>query len=147
MALVRITGVDAAKPATAALLQYLQLKILPNDIPKETSSGCWWIGYDGELGGLPVAFASLHPSIQWGDAGYLSRSGVLPSHRGQGLQKRLLRVRERRAKALGLTWLISDTASYNVASSNNLAACGYKLFRPSNPWGHEDAIYWRKELS
>lgn len=142
--MVRITAVDAEKPVTAALLQHLQLKILPYDVPKETSTGVWWIGYDGELA---VAFASLHPSSQWSDAGYLSRAGVLPSHRGQGLQKRLLRVRERRAKALGLTWLVTDTASYNVASSNNLAACGYKLFRPTNPWGYEDAIYWRKELS
>jgi GNAT superfamily N-acetyltransferase len=76
----------------------------------------------------------------------MCRAGVVRSHRGKGLQKRLIRVRERKAREHGWKWLITDTASYNVASSNNLAACGFKLFRPSRPWGHDDGLYWRKAL-
>lgn len=144
---VRITAVNVEKPATAALLQYLQLEILPHDVPKEAAPGghgCgwWWIGYDGPLA---VAFAALHPSSQWSDAGYLSRAGVLPSHRGQGLQRRLLRVRERRARALGLGWLVSDTR-FNPPSANNLIAAGFKTFEPSKPWGDDCTTYWKKEL-
>src|SRR5205085_2627542 len=95
--MVRIVAVDGSDPAIAHLLHYLQLTILPHDVPKETESGFWWIGYDGVL---PVAFAAMHPSSQWSDVGYLSRAGVLSSHRGQGVQRRLLRVRERRARVL-----------------------------------------------
>lgn len=140
---MKITAVDAAQPATAALLQYLQLTILPHDIPKEAApTGYWWIGYDGAHA---VAFAALHPSSQWGDAGYLSRAGVLPSHRGQGLQRRLLRVRERRARGLGLEWLVTDTRM-NPPSANNLIACGFRCFSPSKPWADEFTTYWKKGL-
>lgn len=140
--MLRITAVDGNKPVTAALLQHMQLRILPHDVPKETATGLWWIAYDGELA---VAFASLHPSSQWSDAGYLSRAGVLPSHRGQGLQKRLLRVRERRAKALGLSWLVTDTRM-NPPSANSLISSGFKTFMPSKPWADDYTTYWKKQI-
>jgi GNAT superfamily N-acetyltransferase len=140
---MKIVAVDASDPATAALLQYLQLQILPHDIPQDVHVGYWWVAYDKDL---PVAFALLMPSVQWSDTGYLSRSGVLSSYRGKGLQKRLVRVRERKAKKLGWKWLISDT-NLNPPSSNNLITCGYRIFQPSSPWGFETAIYWRKALS
>lgn len=139
---IRITAVDASDPMIASLLQYLQLKILPGDKPKECDSGWWWVAYDGELA---VAFASLHESTRWCDTAYLSRSGVLPSHRGQGLQKRLVIARERKAKKLKYRWLITDT-TLNPASANSLISRGYRTFTPSKPWGFDAAIYWRKEL-
>ena len=140
--MVRIVAVDGSDPAIAHLLHYLQLTILPHDVPKETESGFWWIGYDGVL---PVAFAAMHPSSQWSDVGYLSRAGVLSSHRGQGVQRRLLRVRERRARVLGWTWLVSDT-KFNPPSANNLIACGFKTFEPGKPWADYEATYWKKKL-
>lgn len=139
---IRIKNVNGSNKAIAALLKYLQLTCLPLDEPLETNKGFWWIAYEGDL---PIGFAAMSSSHRWGDTGYLSRSGVLPSHRGKGLQKRLLMVRERKARALGWRWLITDTRC-NPASSNSLIARGYRLFIPTRPWGHSDALYWRKEL-
>lgn len=140
---MRVSAVDGKQAATAALLQYLQLTILPRDTPLNPGEGYWWVAYDGEL---PVAFAAMQQSVRWCDAGYLSRAGVLYSHRGQGIQKRLLVVRERKARAIGWRWLITDT-HLNPASGNSLIARGFRLFNPSNPWGFDDALYWRKELT
>lgn len=139
---IRIAAVNARDPKIAALLRYLQLEILPHDEPKEMETGWWWIVYDGQLA---VGFCSLHESVQWCDTAYLSRSGVLKSHRGKGFQKRLLRVREMKARKLKYRWLISDTYD-NPASANSLIARGFKTFTPSKPWGFDAAIYWRKEL-
>lgn len=139
---IRIRAVDGKDPATAALLLHLQCKILPLDNALKSNKGFWWIAYDGDL---PVGFAAMSPSHRWDDTGYLSRSGVVPSHRGNGLQKRLLQVRERKARELGWKWLITDTRC-NPPSSNSLIARGFRLYEPSRPWGHTDALYWRKAL-
>lgn len=120
----------------------LQRLTLPGDRPHPTNSGAWWLIYDGEQ---PVAFAGVVPSARWCDAMYLCRSGVIESHRGRGLQKRLVRVRERYARKQGMRWLITDTTR-NPASSNSLIAAGYKIFEPSKPWGLKHATYWRKDI-
>jgi GNAT superfamily N-acetyltransferase len=70
---------------------------------------------------------------------------VLPSHRGHGAQKRLIRARIRQARALGWTWLITDTYQ-NPVSSNNLIATNFTLFEPTKPWGAEGTLYWRLKL-
>ena len=138
---MRIRAVDPHDPATRALLEYLQLTILPSDAPADYI-GFWWVAYDGTE---PVGFASLYASNRWSDAGYLSRAGVTRSHRGRGLQKRLIRVRERRARDLGWRWLITDTWN-NPPSQNSLIACGYRTFTPSKPWAGDGVTYWRKKL-
>ena len=93
----------------------------------------------------PVAFGILEPSKQWRDTAYLSRAGVLPAWRGQGLQRRLIALRERVARNKGFVWMISDTTD-NVPSSNNLIKAGYKLIEPSAPWANTDSLYWTKKL-
>ena len=104
--------------------------------------GAWWLAYDE---GVPVAFAASKPSEQWTDAVYLSRCGVAPSHRGKGLQRRLIRVRELAARRAGVTWIVTDTRQ-NPASSNNLIKAGYLLYEPAKPWSFPDALYWKKNL-
>jgi GNAT superfamily N-acetyltransferase len=141
---MKIKAVNGADPEVASLLRWLQLATMPRDDPYDTGNGFWWVAYEGTE---PIGFAGMVRSFRWSDAGYLCRAGVVRAYRGKGLQKRLIKVRERKARRLGWNWLITDTASYNVASSNSLLACGFKLFRPSNPWGHEDGLYWRKELA
>jgi GNAT superfamily N-acetyltransferase len=69
----------------------------------------------------------------------------LPSHRGQGVQKRLIRARIRQARALGWNWLITDTY-LNPASANSLIATGFKMYEPSQPWGAKQTLYWRLKL-
>lgn len=125
-----------------ALLRWLQLEILPLDAPMSTATGWWWVATQDNQ---PVGFGGLTKTMSWADAGYLCRSGVLAHARGQGLQKRLLKVREAKARELGWNWLVTDTTD-NPASANSLIACGFKMFLPSNPWGNPTACYWRKAI-
>lgn len=140
--LVRVRQIDAKEPTNAALLQWLQLLCLPADVPAKTDEGYWWIAYEGQN---PIGFAGMRQSAWWGDTGYLNRAGVIPAARGKGLQKRLIRARELKAKALGLRWLVTDTLN-NPASANSLIGCGFKMFVPSKPWGIEGTCYWKKDL-
>jgi GNAT superfamily N-acetyltransferase len=139
---VRVTAVNGTKPEIAAMLQYLQLSCLPLDVPMDTSEGWWWIVFDGEL---PVAFAGLTRSQAAPESGYLCRAGVLPSYRGRGLQSRLLKARERKARQLGLDALVTDTFD-NPPSSNNLIRAGFRLCNPPFPYGALGTNYWRKPL-
>lgn len=137
-----IRRVDGSKDNQAALLAWLQLEILSGDTPLGTDTGWWWVLYCDDQ---PVGFCSLRPSAYWLDTVYLCRAGVLPQHRGKGLQKRLIRVRERHAKRLKMNWLISDTYN-NPASTNSLIRCGFQMYTPSKKYGAEGTCYWRKRL-
>lgn len=102
----------------------------------------WWIVWDGNL--KSIGFAGLRLSPLEG-IGYLCRAGVLPCARGHGLQKRLIRVRERYAREHDLSALVTDTI-FNPVSSNHLIDCGYRLFSPACPWGNDGSLYFRKDL-
>lgn len=104
--------------------------------------GFWWVAYDGSE---PVGFAGLTQTFADTKVGYLKRAGVIESYRGRGLQRALIRVRERAARRLGMTLMVTDTTE-NPSSSNNLIACGYRLFSPKNPWAWEHTLYWKKTL-
>jgi GNAT superfamily N-acetyltransferase len=137
-----VRQVDGSLENQAALLHWLQLETLSGDTPLTTIVGWWWILYQDDR---PIGFCSLRRSAQWGDTGYLCRAGILPKYRGKGLQKRLIRVRERQAKRLKMNWLITDTYN-NPASANSIIACGFRMFTPSKPWGADETCYWRKKL-
>jgi GNAT superfamily N-acetyltransferase len=109
--------------------------------------GYWWLVWPTAYQEGAVAFAGMRPSLQWDDRGYLCRVGVLPWHRGHGLQRRLLRVREAKARRLGWTSVHTDTTD-NIPSSNSLIKAGYTLFRPALRWGPHahGTLYWRKAL-
>jgi GNAT superfamily N-acetyltransferase len=140
--MLELKAVNGSRKEVKELLYVLQLEVLPVDKPADTTKGYWWILYDGVT---PVGFAGLHPSSQWGGTGYLARAGVVKDYRGKGLQKRLIRVRERKARALGWSHLVTDTCG-NPASANNLIACGYRMYEPRTPWGIETTVYWIKRL-
>jgi GNAT superfamily N-acetyltransferase len=133
---------DKLTDDTKKALATMQLHCLPDDKPYFPDVGWWWIGIDGKQA---VAFCLLTPSSQWKDTVYLARSGVFPAWRGKGLQKRMISVREKFARKHGYRWVISDTTA-NPPSANSLISRGYKLYAPSNPWGYETTLYWRKRL-
>ncbi len=113
------------------------------EIPDQ-AIGAWWVGYN-KTG--PVAFGGIHPSTQYERTAYLCRAGVAFRARGQGLQKKLILLREKWARSQGMEWVVTDTALDNPASSNSLISCGYQLWRPINRWaGYSPALYWRKRL-
>lgn len=124
-------------------IQTVQLDLLPGDLPIPSDKGYWWVVEDEPS--HTVAFACL--KVCKGTAyGYLARSGVYENHRGKGLQRKLIRVREAYARKLGLTHMVCDTSRANLASSNSLIACGYKLYTPLQPWAFADGNYWIRKL-
>ena len=137
-----IKRVDVRKQSVQNRLSELQSKCLPYDQPIDTNFGSWWIATDA---GGDIGFAGLTRTVSWTDCGYLCRAGVVPNARGQGLQKKLINVRIRQAKAFGWKWLVTDTR-FNPASANSLIACGFKMFEPTKPWGCKDTLYWRRKL-
>lgn len=114
----------------------------PHDDPVEgLDEGYWWIARrDSE----PAAYAGM--KLQgWGMV-YLCRAGVMPAHRGRGLQTRLLRARCAYARGLGMKSALTDTTFDNLPSANNLIRAGFKLYRPQYQWAGADALYWWKTL-
>ncbi len=107
--------------------------------PYDKQSAEWWFAYDDK--GYPKAFAGAK-IWEPDNCAYLCLAGVLPEARGKGLQKKLINVRLRWAKAKKLKGAYTYTSRYNLASSNNLIKCGFTLFEPSYKWGLEDGLYW-----
>ena len=143
--MVRFRAIHHFSEQHTTVLRVLQLACLPSDEPVFPSDGVWWLGRESSSN-QPVAFGLVQPSQQWRDTAYLARAGVLPAWRGQGLQRRLIGLRERYARKQGFVWMISDTTD-NVPSSNNLIKAGYKLLEPSAPWANTDSHYWAKKLT
>ena len=102
----------------------------------------WWVAFDED--DVPVGYAGL--AHLWGDRGFLCRVGVLPKARGNGLQRKFVRARQRGARGLEFSRIVTYTDRKNVVSSNNLIRCGYSLYRPTYEWGTSGALYWYRDL-
>jgi predicted acetyltransferase len=99
-----------------------------------------WIGWDKKI---PIAYCSLRHLDGYT---FLSRAGVIESHRGRGLQKRMIRLRAKASKRRGSTYIVTYTSQDNYASSNNLASCGFKMYEPEVKWSGSEFLYWIKTL-
>lgn len=135
--------IRAATAHDTEIIKRLQRQVLPWDKVTDPTVGWWWLAIDG---GVPVGFAGMVQSSRWMDAIYLCRAGVVAKARGQGLQGRLINVRQRLAKRMGKRWLITDTNG-NPASANTLINCGFKMYEPADPWAYKGACYWRKRIA
>ena len=126
----------------AAIVAMLHAKLFPKTQFPSPHYGDWWVVY---FGNEPVGFSHLVQSTHYPDGGYFSRVGVLPPHRGNGLQARLMIAAEIRARSFGWGMMYSDTrrAPYSAANFEKLK---YSRFKPENPWGQPGTVYWRKEL-
>jgi ribosomal protein S18 acetylase RimI-like enzyme len=114
----------------------------------------WWVGVDGDK---IVCYAGA----QLWEAGresalYLYRAGVAKSHRGQGLQLRMIRARVSEAKRRGLDEVWTYTSHVNVPSMNNLIRAGFTTWLPLrwdgevSPWRPHDSygwVFWRRKIS
>ena len=139
---MRIKQVNTLYGKYVDQLKDLHKKCFPADEMPLFNKGYWWIVYDGDI---PVGFCGLTHVPSWDDAGYLNRGGVVTSHRGKGLQRRMIAVRVQKAKKVGWSWLISATRD-NIPSSNNLIACGFKLYSPNHEWLEGHCLYWIRKL-
>jgi GNAT superfamily N-acetyltransferase len=121
----------------------LQKETFPSDSKVACIEGFWWLATED---GRPVGFACMTDVATWPGSGYLSRVGVMPSHRGKGIQRKLMRACEGKAKRLGWERMISTTYN-NPPSANNFIKLGYRTYEPASRWGYADTIYWLKELA
>lgn len=128
--------------ALAPLLAEFDRELFPTSPRIEPDKGWWWLLYGGDE---CVGYAGMVPSQQWASTGYLCRAAVDPRHRGQGLQKVLIRRRIQHARKLGYTHLVTDTTD-NPASANSLIACGFRLYEPAAPWAFKHSLYWIRRL-
>ena len=139
----RIREVDAQDDEIAdALADLHRLTFFDGAAIPEFDWGHWWLAY---LERMPVAFAGVVPSTRAYNAGYFSRVGVLKKHSGNGLQLRLMRTLESRARHNGWNCIVSDTTN-NLASANNFIRAGYRLYQPQYPWAWPNTLYWRKSI-
>lgn len=126
-----------------AVLEKLDRICFPHDEKARTVEGHWWIAYCGDE---PVAFGgikSLAPLEE--DVGLFTRAGVIPEHRGRGLQARLIRIRLRFAKKHG--WGLVLTSTYdNPPSANNLIRQGFLMYDPSYRWMSKGTLYWIRKI-
>lgn len=88
----------------------------------------------------PVGFCSGRKSTVR-DWYFLARAGILPEARGKNIQQRLVRTRERRARALGLVGCLTYVANWNSPSLINLLKLGYKQYDPAVRRGRK----WRTD--
>jgi GNAT superfamily N-acetyltransferase len=108
----------------------------------EFDRGFWWLAYHRTA---PVAFAGVVRAARAFNAGYFCRVGVLREHLGNGLQLRLMRAAESRARRNGWGCIISDTTD-NLVSANNFIRARYRLYQPQYPWAWPNTLYWRKSV-
>lgn len=144
MTTYRIRAVDGSNPDKSEVINDLHQSIFGGKAPPvDTRQGYWWIVTDWT--DKPVAFAGLHLLVD-PLRGYLYRVGVSPDHRGHGLQRKLIAVRVAKARSVGCVSVVSDTVNWNVHSSNNLIASGFRLFKPKKKWAFKDGLYWQRTL-
>jgi hypothetical protein len=58
----------------------------------------------------------------------------------------MIRTRERAARELGLTELVTYCICSNSPSLNSLVGCGFRFYSPATKYGGPGAVYLRKEL-
>jgi GNAT superfamily N-acetyltransferase len=141
----RIREVDGCDESVAEDIEFMHRVCFGKSAPPvdPRDGDWWWLAYNHKW--HPVAFACLAELETDKLGGYLKRVGVVPGHRGLGLQRRLVTARERKARKLGMHYVVTDT-TYNTPSSNSLIRAGYKLYRPKNPWGWKHTLYWKKDM-
>ena len=136
-------SIRRAKPRDIKTLAHLNNRIFPEDHAIDFSVGVWWVVEDWAM--RPAGFCGL---TEYRRAGYvfLKRAGILYSHRGNRLHRRLISVRLRYAKQHGFGQSITYTLLDNTWSSNNLIRAGFKLYLPPERWVGDQVLYWVRWL-
>lgn len=138
-----VGGPGEVSPRNTQIVEDLQRTIF-DTVHEPIANSYWWIALDE---GIPVAFCALHHYRNRPDTAFMALCGVAKSHRGLGLQRRLIKVRVRKSIQLGISRIISYTTNDNAPSANNLIAHGFKVYVPRYEWGIKNAIYFRRTLN
>lgn len=77
---------------------------------------------------------------------FLLRAGVNRKHRGTGLHRRLLRVREAYGKAARIETAVTYVMADNWVSLANLLKARYVIYEPEYAWAGRDGVYYLQKI-
>jgi ribosomal protein S18 acetylase RimI-like enzyme len=100
-----------------------------------------WVAQEEEL----VGYLSAHP-LNGRGRWFFSRVGVMPSHRGRGLQRKLMATMEKHGRANGWGEIVTYTAGFNGWSTRNILAAGYRTYEPRKSYVGFEVVHLRKRL-
>lgn len=118
----------------------LHLLIFPCD--EWEPSDAYWLVRDEH--GEPVGFCSTK-YLAAEKTVFFSRAGLLPRARGNGLQRRMIQVRERWAASIEAEAIVTYVVYGNNSSLANLLKRGYLLYEPARSWAGE-VHYFQKTI-
>jgi GNAT superfamily N-acetyltransferase len=129
-----------------SMLVYLNKVVFPLDVLEIDEKTVGWVMYCPN--GEPVGFCSGRQLEH--QMFFMDRAGILEKHRGKGLHRKLINVRERFARASDkikhiITYVVHD----NYASLFTLVRCGYKKYDPEYEYAgasEKEVIYLIKDL-
>jgi GNAT superfamily N-acetyltransferase len=142
----------ATSPADERQILHMDAACFPRDEPPIIAGAEWVIGWDGSR---PAAYCAWKTVDHDGaPVGFHYRAGVRAEYRGHGLQRQMLRLREDRMRARGLTAAVTYTDADAAASMRNLIAEGYRPYAPTptttlsglGRLGRVGFVHWRKKL-
>ena len=142
----------ATSPEELEQIARMDAVCFPLDTPAVLAGARWLIGWDGKT---PACFCAWKPVEHDGVAvGFHYRAGVTPGSRGQGLQRRMLHLREAEMRAQGLKKAVTYTDADGAASMRSLIAEGYRPYAPTptttlsglGRLGRVGFVHWRKTL-
>jgi GNAT superfamily N-acetyltransferase len=137
-----------------ALIRSLEDRAMPNEGFEGPEDGnIYWLVRNCDTN-VPVGYCSIRPTqFDPKHTAFLSRAAVLPSARGKGLQRRMIRVRVAWAKRHGYTRLVTYASTLNPPSIMNLMREGFKPYVPDEvgdppmeAWAGYDSVYFQLEL-
>ena len=130
--------------ADRSIIRGLDRLCFPWDEPYDPRYAFWWIAWDRDA---PVGFSGLKPLRNEPGTAFMCRVGVLATHRGTGLGRKLIRCRIAWARRNpDITTLVTYTMRSNLASANNLLREGFRLYEPDYKYGGE-ALYFTMDVS
>lgn len=141
-----------ARAEDEALILRLDKICFPIDAPLAFAGAHWFIGWDGDEPAAYCAWKTVeHDRVP---VGFHYRGGVLPDHRGRGLQRQMLRLREEEMRRHGLAKAVTYTDADGAASMRNLIAEGYRPYAPTpdttlsgiGRLGRVGFVHWEKTI-
>jgi GNAT superfamily N-acetyltransferase len=122
--------------------------IFPADDFFDDFTNIYWVARESKSDEI-AGFCQLSIEPPKHNTVFLSRAGTIKKFRGKGLHSKLIRVRERYARAHGYTWGITYTSADNIPSFVSLIRAGYRYYIPSYCYAgkpQSEVLYLRKRL-
>lgn len=136
---------DDVRDIEAACLRGREHEADPVDLTDDVEV---WLAFDPPMD-EPVAFGVLvdrgHDITPDRSGWHLRMAGTLPEYQRRRLQRRLIRARVAYAFAHGAECVRTYTRPDNAECMRALIACGFRPYRPEDPYRGESFVYWRHE--